>query len=75
MLVDMKFLASKNVLPQPDLLEKSAIKKATIKRFVYSSLSKELKTQTDIAKKQNIKDLTKFMNLIKSNRNQTFKSI
>ena len=75
MLVDMNFLTSKNVLPQTDLLEKSAIKKATIKRFVYSSLSKELKTQTDIAKKQNIKDLTKFMNLIKSNRNQTFKSI
>ena len=75
MLVDMKFLTRKNVLPQTDLLEKTAIKKATIKRFVYSSLSKELKTQTDIAKKQNIKDLTKFMNLIKSNRNQTFKSI
>ena len=75
MLVDMNFLTSKNVLPQTDLLEKSAIKKATIKRFVYSSLSKELKTQTDITKKQNIKDLTKFMNLIKNNRNQTFKSI
>ena len=71
----MNFLTSKNVLPQTDLLEKSAIKKATIKRFVYSSLSKELKTQTDITKKQNIKDLTKFMNLIKNNRNQTFKSI
>ena len=75
MLVDMNFLTSKNVLPQTDLLEKIAIKKATIKRFVYSSLSKELKTQTDITKKQNIKDLTKFMNLIKNNRNQTFKSI
>ena len=75
MLVDMNFLTSKNVLPQTDLLEKSAIKKATIKRFVYSSLSKELKTQTDITKKQNIKDLTKFMNLIKNNRNETFKSI
>ena len=48
MLVDMKFLTRKNVLPQTDLLEKTAIKKATIKRFVYSSLSKELKTQTDI---------------------------
>ena len=71
----MNFLTSKNVLPQTDLLEKSAIKKATIKRFVYSSLSKELKTQTDITKKQNIKDLTKFMNLIKNNRNQTFNSI
>ena len=71
----MNFLTSKNVLPQTDLLEKSAIKKATIKRFVYSSLCKELKTQTDITKKQNIKDLTKFMNLIKNNRNQTFKSI
>ena len=75
MLVDMNFLTSKNILPQTDLLEKSAIKKATIKRFVYSSLSKELKTQTDITKTQNIKDLTKFMNLIKNNRNQTFKSI
>ena len=48
MLVDMKFLTRKNVLPQTDLLEKTAVKKATIKRFVYSSLSKELKTQTGI---------------------------
>ena len=50
--VDMNFLTNKDVLPQTDLLEKIAIKKATIKRFVYSPLSKELKIQTDISKKQ-----------------------
>ena len=43
-----EFLTSKGVLPEKDLLEKVA----TIKRFVYSPLSKELKAQTDIAKKQ-----------------------
>ena len=38
----------KDVLPGKDLLEKPA----TMKRFVYSPLRKELKVQTDIAKKQ-----------------------
>ena len=52
MSVDMNFLTNKDVLPQTDLFEKTAIKKATIKRFVYSPLSNELKIQTDISKKQ-----------------------
>ena len=43
-----EFLTGKDVLPEKDLLEKAA----TIKRFEYSPLDKELKAQTDIAKKQ-----------------------
>ena len=43
-----KFLTSKDVLTEKYQLEKSA----TTKRFEYSSLGKELKAQTDIAKKQ-----------------------
>ena len=43
-----EFLTSKDVSPQEDLVEKSA----TMKRFEYSLLGKELKTQTDIAQKQ-----------------------
>ena len=43
-----EFLTGKDVLPKKDLLEKTA----TIKRFEYSPLGKELKAQTDIAKKQ-----------------------
>ena len=42
------FLSSEDVLPQKDLLEKAAI----MKRFKYLLLGKELKTQTDIVKKQ-----------------------
>ena len=42
------FLSGKGVLPERDVLEKAA----TIKRFEYSPLGKELKAQTDIAKKQ-----------------------
>ena len=42
-----EFLANKNVLSEKDLLEKTA----AIKRFAYSPLQKELKAQTDIAKK------------------------
>ena len=38
----------KDILPEKDLLEKAA----TMKRFEYSRLGKELKAQTDIAKKQ-----------------------
>ena len=44
-----EFLARKDVLPEKDVLEKGA----TIKRFEYSPLGKELKAQTEIAKKQN----------------------
>ena len=43
-----EFLIGKDVLPQKDLLEKVAI----LERFEYSPLGKELKAQTDIAKKQ-----------------------
>ena len=43
-----KFLTGKNVLPKEVLSEKAT----TIKRFEYSPLDKELKAQTDIAKKQ-----------------------
>ena len=42
-----EILTGKNVLPEKDLLEKAA----TFKRFEYSLLDKELKAQTDIAKK------------------------
>ena len=46
-----EFLTGKDVLPEKDLLEKAA----TMKRFEYSPLCKELKSQTDIAK-NNIKN-------------------
>ena len=42
------FLTTKYVLPKKDLLEKTA----TMKRFESLPLDKELKAQTDIAKKQ-----------------------
>ena len=45
---EYEFLIGKDVLPQKDLLEKVAI----LERFEYSPLGKELKAQTDIAKKQ-----------------------
>ena len=41
-------MTGKDVLPEKGLLEKAA----TMKRFEYSPLSKELKAQNDIAKKQ-----------------------
>ena len=37
-----KFLTGKDILPEKDLLEKAA----TMKRFEYSPLGKELKAQT-----------------------------
>ena len=43
-----EFVTSKDVSPEKSLLEKAA----TTKRFEYSPLGKELKAQTDIAKKQ-----------------------
>ena len=43
-----EFLTGKDILPEKDLLEKTA----TVKRFEYSILGKELKAQTDIAKKK-----------------------
>ena len=42
-----EFLTGKDELPGKDLLKKTA----TIKGFEYSPLGKELKAQTDIAKK------------------------
>ena len=42
------FLTGNDVLPQKDLLEKAA----TMKRFEYSPLGKELKKQTSVAEKQ-----------------------
>ena len=42
-----EFLAGKDVLPEKDLLEKAS----TMKRFEQLLLDKELKAQTDIAKK------------------------
>ena len=41
-------MTGKDVLPEKDLLEKAS----TMKRFEYSPLGKEIKTQTDMAKKQ-----------------------
>ena len=43
-----EFLTGKDVFPEKLLLEKVA----TMKRFEYSPFGKELKSQTDIAKKQ-----------------------
>ena len=43
-----EFLASKDVLPEKNLVEKVT----TMEIFEYSSLGKELKAQTDITKKQ-----------------------
>ena len=45
MLVNM---TGKDVLPEKDMLEKAA----KMKRFEYPPLGKELKAQTDVAKKQ-----------------------
>ena len=45
---EYEFLTSKDVLPEKDLLGKTA----ELKIFEYSLLGKKLKAQTDIAKKQ-----------------------
>ena len=44
-----ELMTGKDVLPEKDLIEEIT---ATMKRFEYSLLGKELKAQTDIAKKQ-----------------------
>ena len=41
-------MTGKDVLPEKDLLEKAA----TLKRFEYSPLGKELKMQTSVGEKQ-----------------------
>ena len=55
-----RFLTGKDVLPKyfPE-------KAATIKKFQYSPVGRELKKQTDIAN-SNMKDQSKFINLIKN---------
>ena len=65
-----EFLTSKDVLPVKYLLQK-AVK---MKRFEYSLLGKELKSQTDIAKKQyqKLDDTFKFDKIIKKEES-TFK--
>ena len=45
---EYEFLTVKDVLPEKDLLEKAA----TMKRFEYLSLGKELKTETGNAKNE-----------------------
>ena len=45
---EYKFLTDKDVLPEKDLLDKAA----TMKRSEYLLFGKELRSQTDIAKKQ-----------------------
>ena len=46
-ITEYEFLTGKDILPERDLLEKTA----AIKRFEYSLLGKELKKQTSFAKK------------------------
>ena len=58
-----EFLTGEDVLPEKGLLEKAA----TIKRFEYSPLGKELKKQTDIAKDQD-KLFKDYINVNNSNR-------
>ena len=65
------FLTSKDVLPEKGLLEKAA----TFKRFEYSLLGKELKAQTDIAKKQYLGDSFEFDKIIKKNNTQKIEQI
>ena len=65
-----EFLTGKDVLPEKDFLEKAAI----MKIFKYLPLDKELKSQTDIVKKQRQKliDTCEFDKVIKKEK-PTFK--
>ena len=65
-----EFLTDIDVLPEKDFLEKAA----KMKRFEYSPLGKELKAQTDIAKKQyqKLDDTDEFDKVIKKEK-PTFK--
>ena len=68
---EYKFLADKDVLPEKELLEKAA----TMKRFKYSPLDKELKAETDIEKKTlKLNDNFGFDKIIKK-KNQQLKTI
>ena len=62
-----EFLTGNDVLPEKDLLEKAA----TMKRFEYLLLGKELKAQTDIAKKryQKLNNIYEFDEIIKRKTN------
>ena len=61
-----EFLTGKDVLPRKELLEKAD----TTKGFEYSPLGKELKAQTNIAKKQyqNLDNTYKFDEIIKKGK-------
>ena len=59
-------MTGKDVLAKKDLLEKAA----TIKRFEYSPLGKELKKQTNVAEKQ----YKKFANVFESNKRKEDKT-
>ena len=52
MLVNMNFGLTKMLLIDKDVKKDLLERATTIKRFEYSPLGKELKAQTDIAKKQ-----------------------
>ena len=49
-------MTGKNVLPEKDLLEKAV----GLKRFKYSPLGKELKAETDIAKKKTVSKIRRY---------------
>ena len=61
-----EFLTGKDVLPEKDVLEKAA----TLKRFEYSPLGKELKALTDITEKQyqKLRDTYEFDKIIKKEK-------
>ena len=64
-----EFLTGNDALPEKDLLEKAT----ALKRFEYFALGKELKAQTDIAKKQYqiLNDTDEFIRI----KNQQLKNI
>ena len=65
-----EFLVGRDALPEKDLIRKAA----TIKRFEYSPLGKELKAKIDIAKKQyqKLDDIYELYQIIKKEK-PTFK--
>ena len=63
--IKYEFLTRKDVLPEKDVLEKDA----ALKRFEYSPLRKELKTQTSVTEKQ----YWKFNNTFESNKKEELK--
>ena len=67
-LIKCEFLTEKDVLPEKDLLQKAV----ALKRFEYSSLGKELKTQTSVAEKQ-FQGLNKYFNPEKEEKPVTIK--